>query len=365
MQQTWHDSCNQGPVMNATPTLSPDRAVTARVRLLPVIGTVAPEQLAASIDHILNFRAFRLLRIFTQREVVGVKPCLNRPIRSLDYVAPVMEMLGRRGATPVVCDTTDRYRDVNRNGINCMEELAAGLADRGTPMVILDGIRGEHELLVRGTNGQPDAHIAGEVASLGGAVVISCAQHDPLAGLSGAVVNLGVGLASKRGKIEHYAMQTPHVHQDKCYACRRCLRHCPVAAIEMGESHVVINSDRCVNCGRCIEVARFGGISYDWDATPEHFRPVVTAHAKAAFDTLKHRVVCLTALNMMPAADGEPQMALLFSRDPVAIDAAAVDLLTENGLMSAGEQELTQAMLEQAEAAGLGHKQYDIERVAF
>ncbi|MBT7067161.1 MAG: hypothetical protein HN919_12715 [Verrucomicrobia bacterium] len=67
----------------------------------------------------------------------------------------------------------------------------------------------------------------------------------------------------------------------------------------------------------------------------------------------------------MPAADGKPQMALLFSRDPVAIDAVTMDLLTEHGLLGSSEQELAQAMLEQAEADGLGHKQYKIERIAF
>ena len=133
----------------------------------------------------------------------------------------------------------------------------------------------------------------------------------------------------------------------------------------MGKSHVVINSDRCVNCGHCVEVARYGGISYTWDATPEHFRPVVTAHAKAAFDTLNHRVVCVTALNLTPATDGEPQIALLFARDPVAIDAAAMDLLAEHRLLGIREQEHARTMLEQAEAVGVGHKQYTIERVAF
>jgi uncharacterized Fe-S center protein len=337
----------------------------SRVWMLPIEGTVDRESLAISIENILNFRAFRLLRIFTHGEVVGVKPCLNRPTRSLDYVAPIVDMLRHRGATPVVCDTTDRFRDVNRNGINCMEELAARLADICSPIVILDGIRGEHELLVRGTDGRPDAHVAGELPSLGGAVLVSCARRDPLGGLSGALINLGAGMASKRGKICHYAMHVPHVHQDKCYACRRCLRYCPVGAIEMGDSHVVINPDRCINCGRCVEVARFGGISYQWDATPEHFRPVAMAHAHAAFDTLKHRVVCVTALNLVPTANGESQTALLFSRDPVAIDTAAGALLTEHRLLTTREQKLAEALAAEAEAMGLGRTHYSLECVAF
>jgi hypothetical protein len=58
--------------MNYAQTLSPNKSLEARVRLLPVTGGITPEQPAASIDNILNFGAFRLLRIFTHREIERV-----------------------------------------------------------------------------------------------------------------------------------------------------------------------------------------------------------------------------------------------------------------------------------------------------
>ncbi len=337
----------------------------SRVCLLPVDGEISFESLQASIDHVLNFRAYRLLRIFAHEEVVGVKPCHRRTKHSLDYVSAVVEMLRTRGVTPMVCDTTDRYRDVKRNAIKRMEELSAHFDTSLIPIVILDGIKGEYELCCRGGKGTPDAFLAGELPSLGGAVIVSCVEGDPLSGLAGTLVNLGAGFASKRGKINHYAMHVPHVHHDKCYSCRRCLRECPVGAIEMGTSHVVINPRRCINCGRCTEIARYGGISYEWDATPDHFRSVVTAHARAAFDTLNHRVVCMSVLDLSAKGSAPTRKHFLFSRDPVAIDAAATDMLDENGLLGPGERQLATQLLSEAETAGLGRTRYFVERVAF
>lgn len=344
---------------------SKSKHCASRVCLLAVDGELSFERLQASIDNVLNFRAYRLLRIFAHEEVVGVKPCQNRAEHSLDYVAAVVNMLGTRGVTPMVCDTTERYRDVKQNAVKRIEELAAHFTDPSLPIVILDGIKGDHEVVVRANGDSPEVCLAGELPALGGAVVVSCVEADPLAGMSAALVNLGIGFASKRGKIKHYAMDLPRVQQEKCYSCRSCLRKCPVGAIEMGDSHVVINAMRCINCGRCTEVARFGGIIYTWDATPEHFRTVVTAHARAAFNVLSHRVVCINVLDLPAKATGQPRKSILFSRDPVAIDAAALDLLSEHNLLEEDQQPLASHILNAAKAAGIGRTEYFVERVAF
>jgi len=337
----------------------------ARVAALRVAGERTPDELSVSIDNILNFRPYRLLRIFAREEVVGVKPCLNVSQSSLNCAAAVVGMLRQRGTTPVVCDTTDRYRNVKRNAVKRMEELAVPFMRSLMPIVILDGIKGDHEVFQRGVKGVPNVHLAGELSSLGGAVVVSCPTPDSLSGISGAVVNMGVGFSSKRGKIQHYAMKHPRVHRDKCYKCRRCQRACPVGAIFMGPSHVTIDSLRCINCGRCTEIAEFGGITYDWDATPDHFRSVVTAHASAAMRMLNRRVVCINVLTLPPTADGQPRMIFLFSRDPVAIDEAALHILIEQGILTKDQQRLAGQLLGLADDAGLGHRKHFVEDVAF
>lgn len=354
-----HEAVQSGGVANAA------SEGASRVCALPVDETTSPQSVAAAISNILNFRAYRLLRIFAHEEVVAVKPCQNRAADSLDYVLPLVNMLRQRGITPVVCDTTDRYRNVKRNAIKRMEELATCFSDPTVPVLILDGMKGEHEVVHRTANDLPDVFLAGEVPSLDGAVVVSCVQSDSLSGLSGAIVNMGVGFSSKRGKIRHYSMQIPGVNIEKCYACRRCVRACPVGAIDMVSGHVVIDAKRCINCGRCTEIARFGGIQYAWDATPEHFRHVVVAHAQATQEHLKHRIICINIVDAPPQPAATSTRTILFSRDPVAVDAAARDLLAQHGGLDAERAALASELLARTEALGLGRQRYFIEQVAF
>ena len=51
------------------------------------------------------------------------------------------------------------------------------------------------------------------------------------------------------------------VIEDKCRGCTLCARNCPVNAIsgEVKKPHV-IDKDKCVKCGRCFSVCRFGAV---------------------------------------------------------------------------------------------------------
>ncbi|MBT9171326.1 MAG: NADP-reducing hydrogenase subunit HndC [Actinobacteria bacterium] len=60
-----------------------------------------------------------------------------------------------------------------------------------------------------------------------------------------------------RGLISYYIVP------DKCKACLRCLRECPVGAIKGGKKEVhVINQDKCTRCGICLSVCpkRFSAV---------------------------------------------------------------------------------------------------------
>ncbi|MBL7114801.1 MAG: DUF362 domain-containing protein [Kiritimatiellae bacterium] len=339
--------------------------IESRVCALPVTGEMSPEALEIATHNILTFRSYHLLRTFSRGDIVGACSGTNMTAMSQNCLLGVLRSLRRSGVAPVICDTTTDYRDTQWNAVGRLHTLRKLFAESDAPIVMLDGLKGTYEIVRRAHHDLPEARIAGELPSLQGAVLVSCPQIHPQSGLSGALVNLGLGFASRRGKIRHHAMNIPHVHQEKCYTCRRCLRECPVHAISMADGHVVIDPERCINCGRCVEIAHFGGITYEWDATSKHFCSTLTAHALAALETLRKRVVFISILNLPATKAQRANQVLLFSRDPVAIDAATMKLFTNHDLLDQSHAQRTEQLIEQATEAGIGTARLFIEYVAF
>ena len=40
----------------------------------------------------------------------------------------------------------------------------------------------------------------------------------------------------------------------ECQDCYKCVRHCPVKAIQVKDGHAAVVAELCVACGRCVEV---------------------------------------------------------------------------------------------------------------
>jgi ferredoxin len=48
---------------------------------------------------------------------------------------------------------------------------------------------------------------------------------------------------------------------EKCCYCAGCPIVCPVAAIELLETRIVIDSGKCTDCGACVRVCPVGAMS--------------------------------------------------------------------------------------------------------
>ena len=76
----------------------------------------------------------------------------------------------------------------------------------------------------------------------------------------GAVKNISMGCASRRGKMEMHCEEKPVVDTEKCRGCKACLNSCAHGAITV-DRKASVDLSKCVGCGRCIGDCRFDAIS--------------------------------------------------------------------------------------------------------
>lgn len=336
------------------------------VHYIPLHNMYEQNRKTLSVENVLNHRTFRLLDMFKKDEIVGIKPCINNAWMSADYITNIANVLRTNNASPFICDTSDRYRNIKTDGIKhsasaLMRE--AQYRDTTLPYVMLDGILSNHEISSKTHSTlHQDVYLAGELPNINGLISICMPTSSSLAGLSGAIVNTGMGLASRRGKILQNTMSPPIVNTAKCHSCKKCVLACPVNAIQCKHDHIEIDPDRCINCGRCTEIARFGEITQDWNATSEHFQKATALHALGASSILNQRIIYI---NILPDATKSSSNGILISLNPVAIDAATIDICADSHMLSNDECKSARHLTDIAEKAGLGSRDYRLNVVAY
>ena len=334
------------------------------------------EKVLESFKNALTHIHFRLLKIFDNEDIVGIKvDLLNDPVKSYlndGFFKIITDYLKEKNIYPFFCDTTNRYKDRKnnfisfyQNAINC--NLGGPKAE--TPFNTLDGINGLYEIAreVPGSKFKKSiTHLAGGLQNLDGMIVFSKLKCHNMAGCSGAIMSLGMGLAGKMGKTKLFSKTPPRVNESKCSYCRKCLHRCPVNAITVDEisRHAFIDKTKCINCGKCVDVSKFGSITYDWNADPEHFQTQLVENAVAATSMINTNKQLYINFLMEPEdldlnqtkIDGFK--GILISKDPLAIDKASNDLI-------GNRCQFGELIFEYAHELKLGNLKYKIHHIAY
>lgn len=209
------------------------------------------------------------------------------------------------------------------------------------PFVIADGATGDQHEEIPISNGKhfKTCFIAEKLAKSDQVLVINHFKGHGMAGFGGAIKMLGIGFASGWGKTV--------VHSRK-------------STIHPGDS---IDWEKTLNSSKTDEY----GI-HDWNPeivfTSELFRQRVAEYATAAAKGKNH-VYMTFAMNFSADCDCSskemaplyPNLGILASKDPVAIDKAVIDLLSkrENKIPFTGSD-----IFPYAESLGLGTTNYEV-----
>ena len=95
------------------------------------------------------------------------------------------------------------------------------------PVIIADGIRGasfkavdiDQEFI-------KTAYVARDIAEADGLISVAHFKGHELTGFGGTLKNLGMGCASRKGKMAQHSDVSPKIKKKKCVGCGDCVRHC-------------------------------------------------------------------------------------------------------------------------------------------
>jgi uncharacterized Fe-S center protein len=262
------------------------------------------------------------------------------------FVRQVVDKVKVCGALPFLTDTNTLYLGSRSNAVDHITTAILhgfDYAVAGAPVIIADGLSGRNRVTVQ----VPGKHfrqviIAGDIVSAQGMIVLTHFKAHMVAGFGGALKNLAMGCSPPAGKREQHKAY-PFTLPDRCTACGKCTAACPRDAITIQNTKSVIDRDLCIGCFECMTVCPSHAIEVDWETEIPKFIERMVEYAAGAVKGKEGKTGYISFLtritpdcDCVPWSDAPivPDIGILASTDPVAIDAAAYDLVNaEQGIV--------------------------------
>lgn len=307
--------------------------------------------------------------------------------RLVDTIKPL-------GGYPFLTDCNTLYVGYRKNALDHLEtayENGFSPISVGCQILIGDGLKGTDESIIplTGTTYVTEAKIGHVIADADIIISLNHFKGHELTGFGGAIKNLGMGCASRAGKMEQHCSGKPDVDLKKCVKCHQCIKACAHGAIsydDQGYAH--INHEKCVGCGRCLGTCNFDAIFNPNFHANDELCMKMAEYAKAAvLNKPNFHINIITQVSPFCDCHGEndvpiiPDVGIMASFDPVALDKASADMCNRQSVIPGSllDRHLHQGAdiyhdhftntspdtnwkvcLEHAQKMGLGHMDYDL-----
>ena len=281
---------------------------------------------------------------------------------------------------PFLTETATLYKGERENAIKHLVHAyrhGFGFEQVGAPFIMADGLAGSTEVEVE-INGELNrsVRIAREIRVADAIMVISHPTGHMITALGACIKNLGMGLASRMGKMRQHSSMKPKVKSAACRLCRKCLDWCPEGVISANADAVCIDAERCSGCGECLAVCRFGAMEFNWGQDPARVQKEMAEYAYGVIKGKEEKCFYINVLvNMTKDCDClaedqskiMPDMGILGSFDPVAVDKATLDLTEAPAGRNLAETSYCELnameQLNHAVKLGMGTLDYEIVKV--
>ena len=258
------------------------------------------------------------------------------------FLRSVVERLKGLDAIPFVTDSSTLYPGERKEAVSalrCGIENGLAYAVVGAPLIMCDGLRGHSSRRVP-VKGEilKTVDIGLEILEADALVVVSHFKGHELTGFGGTIKNLGMGCCSREGKMEQHSSVAPQVAAELCTACGACLKACAHDAIAFVEGKARIFEDKCVGCSRCISACPERAIRIQWNESASMVMRKMAEYAAGALSGKQGKALHVNfVMQVSPDCDCYgfsdapivPDIGILASTDPVAVDQACVDLVNQ------------------------------------
>lgn len=313
-----------------------------------------------------------------------------------NWAKALVDVIKEMGGKPFLTDCNTMYPGSRKNAIEhlyCAWENGFTPLSVNCPVIIADGLKGTDDIEVPVEGGEyiKNAKIGRAIMDADIFISLTHFKGHEMTGFGGTIKNIGMGCGSRAGKKDQHSNGKAFIHEELCRGCHRCQRECANGGLEFNAEtrKMHINTANCVGCGRCLGACNFDAIDFAQDSAVKDLNRKMAEYSKAVVDGRPQFHISLI-VDVSPFCDchGEndvpiiPNIGMLCSSDPLALDQACVDLclkatpydnclitdhLHEHGFEDRHDHFLNsqpdsewRSCMEHAEKIGLGSREYEL-----
>ena len=261
-----------------------------------------------------------------------------------NYAKAVADVVKELGGRPFLTDCNTLYVGSRKNALDHMDnayENGFSPFSTGCHVIIGDGLKGTDEVLVP-IQGEyvKEAKIGQAIMDADVFISLTHFKGHESTGFGGALKNIGMGCGSRAGKMEQHNSGKPFILGKRCIGCGACKKICAHQAILIQERVASIDHQLCVGCGRCIGVCPKDAVVNKWDESNDILNCKIAEYSLAV---CKDRpcfhisLICDVSPNCDCHSENDipivPNVGMLASFDPVALDVACADLVNQQPII--------------------------------
>ncbi|MDR0542192.1 MAG: DUF362 domain-containing protein [Dysgonamonadaceae bacterium] len=260
-----------------------------------------------------------------------------------NYAGKLVKYLLAKQAKPFLTDSNTLYLGKRSNAVDHIEsafENGFNPIAVPCPVIIADGLKAiDYREIPVNLKYCKTAKIGSAVAEADIVVSMNHFKGHEQAGFGGAMKNLGMGSASRMGKLELHSSSQPTVDRSLCASCSQCVKYCASDAIHLNANKKAeIDYEKCVGCGQCVAVCQFDAAQPVWDNSADVMNFKIAEYVTAVLKDKPHFHINFI-MDVSPNCDCwgcndaaiVPNLGMAASFDPVALDKACADLVTKSG----------------------------------